>query len=63
MMKDFVTFARALDAFCARTNNGLAVVAIVLAVIVTGLTVIRAEQSMPVVTANVTTGYQGIVGP
>ena len=62
-MNDFITFARAVDAFCARMNGGLAAVAIVLALLVAGIAVIRAEQYLPVVIANVATTYQPVGDP
>jgi hypothetical protein len=42
--KGLLTFARAIDASCARMNRGLAAVAIYLAVLVVGMAVIRAEE-------------------
>ena len=40
-------FFRNLDALCARANPGLAAVAIVLGIAVTGLAVERAEENLP----------------
>ncbi len=61
MIKDFMTFARALDAFCGRLNAGLAAIAIVLAFIVTGLAVVRAQQYVPTAMAGVATSYQPVL--
>jgi len=61
-MKELVTFARAIDASCARMNSGLAAVAIILAVLVAGMALIRAEEYLPVATgANMVMADQAFV--
>ena len=58
MKQTLITFAHDVDAFCARMNNGLAAVAIVLGVLAAALAVFRAEQVMPTLIDNVASGSQ-----
>ncbi len=47
MKQQLMIFARDLDALCAKLNDGLAAVAVLLGVLVIGMMVVRAEQIMP----------------
>ena len=58
-MKELLTFARTIDASCARMNSGLAAVAIYLGRLVLGTAIIRAEEYLPLaMAANMATADQ-----
>jgi len=47
MKRQLIAFAREVDAFCARMNDGLAAVAILLGFLVMTMSVMRAQDFMP----------------
>jgi hypothetical protein len=47
MKDDLVQFAREINAFCARLNDGLAAVAVLLGLVVVTVGVFRAHQFVP----------------
>jgi hypothetical protein len=47
MKHDLVQFAREINAFCARLNDGLAAVAVLLGLVVVTVGVFRAQQFVP----------------
>ncbi len=51
MKRELVQFARDINAFCARLNDGLTAVAILLGVLVVTVGAIRAQDFMPQVVA------------
>lgn len=53
MKRDLVQFARDINAFCARLNDGLTAVAILLGFLVVTVGAIRAQDIMPQVVAMV----------
>jgi hypothetical protein len=57
MKRQLVTFARDVDAFCARLNDGLTVIAILLGFLVMTVSVLRAQDAMPNLAAAVPMDY------
>jgi len=47
MKRQLIAFARDVDAFCARLNDGLTVIAILLGFVVMTASVLRAQDLMP----------------
>lgn len=47
MKRQLIAFARDLDAFCARMNDGLTAVAVLLGFLVMTMSVIRAQDFVP----------------
>jgi len=62
MKRQLIAFARELDTFCGRMNDGLAAVAILLGFLVMTMSVIRAQDFMPEVVASVPANYTLSVG-
>lgn len=62
MKQNLVSFARDVNAFCARMNSGLAAVAVVLSITVAALAAERAEQFVPQISDAVTSGMQVSIG-
>ena len=62
MKRQLLTFARDVDAFCARLNDGLFAVAILLGFLVMTTSIIRAQDFMPDMMAAVPADYQLAVG-
>lgn len=58
MKQTLIAIAHDVDAYCARMNNGLAAVAIVLGILVAAAAVFRAEQVMPTLMDNIASDYQ-----
>ena len=62
MKKHFGAFIRDLDAFCARLNDGLTAVAILLGFMVMTMSVIRAQEFFPQTLAMTPVDYEIPVG-
>jgi|HubBroStandDraft_2_1064218.scaffolds.fasta_scaffold597457_1 hypothetical protein len=62
MKRQLIAFARELDTFCGRMNDGLAAVAILLGFLVMTMSVIRAQDFMPEGLASVPADYSLAVG-
>lgn len=62
MKQHLTAFARDIDAFCAKLNDGLTAVAVLLGVVVVTLSVIRAAELMPDPTAPTPAFYQVTMG-
>lgn len=58
MKQAFLTFARDVDAFCNRMNNGLVAVAIVLGVLAFALALVRAQQCLPTLMDSLVSSHQ-----
>ncbi len=53
MKRQLIAFARDVDAFCARLNDGLTVIAILLGFLVMTASVLRAQDLMPNLAATI----------
>jgi hypothetical protein len=62
MKQRFTAFLRAVDAYCARLNDGLTAVAILLGFTVMTMSVIRAQEFLPQALALLPAGYQMPLG-
>ena len=62
MKNQLTTFARDLNSFCGRMNDGLAAVAILLGFLVMTMSVIRAQDFVPEVLATAPVDYSLSVG-
>ncbi len=62
MKRNLLTFAHDLESFCARLNDGLTAVAVLLAFMVMTMAIVRAQDFMPNALATVPSGYQLTLG-
>ncbi len=62
MKRQLFAFARDLDALCARTNEGLTAVAILLGFLVMTMSVIRAQDIVPDMLTSIPSDYTPTAG-